>query len=521
MNTLDYIIVIVYALAFLGLGYLFKKQKNKNDYFLGGKSFGWFPLSLSTMATQLSAISFISAPAFVGMREGGGMQWLSYEFAVPLAMIFLMMVLMPPLYKSGIVSVYEYLEQRFDSSSRLLLSIVFQISRAFATGVMVYAVALILTSVLDIPFWQTIIVIGAITLIYSYQGGMKAVVYGDVIQMIILFVGILICFGYGLHYLGGWDSFLEQVERPRLEAVDFGSLGFKKGESFGFWPMLIGGFFLYTSYYGTDQTQVQRVLSANSLKTVRLTLLCNGLLRFPITLSYCIMGLIVGTFALSQPDFMALIPGHKPDLMIPIFIRDYLPHGIIGILIVAILSAAMSSLSSTINSLSAVSVEDFIARGKKLEHSKYVRYSRIMALYWGSVCIILAFFTGNIADTVIEAINKVGSVFYGPILATFVAAILIKRVHALGANIGLMTGVAVNIFLWLEVGDNLFWFWWNAIGALITLSVALLVSVLVKRPVKDTGLQKEPLNFKNKETLILLGYFAFMVLFSVGLPALL
>ena len=157
MNTLDYIIVIVYALAFLGLGYLFKKQKNKNDYFLGGKSFGWFPLSLSTMATQLSAISFISAPAFVGMREGGGMQWLSYEFAVPLAMIFLMMVLMPPLYKSGIVSVYEYLEQRFDSSSRLLLSIVFQISRAFATGVMVYAVALILTSVLDIPFWQTII----------------------------------------------------------------------------------------------------------------------------------------------------------------------------------------------------------------------------------------------------------------------------------------------------------------------------------------------------------------------------
>ncbi|MEJ2003631.1 MAG: sodium transporter, partial [Cyclobacteriaceae bacterium] len=260
MNALDYAIVLIYAVAFLGLGYLFKQQKNKEDYFLGGRSFGWFPLSLSVMATQLSAISFISAPAFVGIREGGGLQWLSYEFAVPLAMIFLAVFLIPALYKSGVVSIYEYLESRFGTSTRLLLSIVFQVSRAFATAVMIYAVSLIIMSVIGIPFWQTILVIGIVTLIYSYQGGMKAVVYGDMIQMIILFAGIIICFFYGLDLMGGWQSFSEEVDRLRLDAVDFDSFGFRAGESFGFWPMLVGGFFLYASYYGTDQSQVQRLL---------------------------------------------------------------------------------------------------------------------------------------------------------------------------------------------------------------------------------------------------------------------
>jgi len=518
MNTLDYTIVLVYSVAFLGLGYVFKNQSDKKDYFLGGRSFGWFPLSLSVMATQLSAISFISAPAFVGMRVGGGLQWLSYEFAVPLAMIFLGTFLIPALYKSGVVSIYEFLENRFSRSTRLLLSLVFQISRAFATSVMIYAVALILTSVMGIPFWQTVIAIGVITVIYSYQGGMKAVVYGDMIQMIILFGGIIICLGYGLSYLGGWENFVAQVDRSRLNAVDFGSLGFQKGQSFGFWPMLIGGFFLYASYYGTDQSQVQRLLSANSLGTVRKTILFNGLLRFPLTLSYCVMGLVLGTFAYATPEFISQIPANKPDLMMPIFIRDYLPHGIIGILIVAILSAAMSSLSSAVNSLSAVTTEDFLAHGKNLSHEQYMKYSRYTALFWGVVCIVLAFFTGNIADTVIEAINKIGSVFFGPILATFFAAIQIKKIHAKGINIGLVAGVGGNVFLWLVVGDNIFWFWWNAIGALVTLTVAYIASLVIVAPEKRVEMiQTDIDSFWSRDTLILLGFFVFIVVISISI----
>lgn len=517
MNYIDWIVVISYIIGFLFLGRLFKENNDSKDYFLGGKSFGWFPLSLSTIATQLSAISFISAPAFVGLKEGGGMIWLTYEFAVPLAMLFLMVFLIPPMYKAGIVSVYGYLEKRFSSSTRVLLSGVFQVSRAFATSVMIYTVALILTSVMDFPMWQTILIIGVVTLIYSYQGGMKAVVYGDMIQMIILLIGIVICLIAGVHYIGGWDTFISELDRPRLQAVNFDSLGLQKGDEFGFWPMLIGGFFLYTSYYGTDQSQVQRLFSAQDMGTVKKTLMFNGLLRFPITLTYCIMGLVIGTLVATQPSFTNAIPADKPDLMIPIFIRDYLPHGVIGILMVAIFSAAMSSLSSAINSLSAATVEDFFNRDKTLANDKYMAYSKYAALFWGCVCIVLAFFTGDIAKTVIEAINKVGSVFYGPILATFIAAIAVKRVNAIGANIGLLAGVAVNVYLWLFVPE-VFWFWWNAVGAIVTLLVGYISSLVFG----DKNKQNEVLSFSWQmdwpKAITLIVFFAVIVLISMNIP---
>jgi len=518
MNYIDYIVIATYILFFLYLGMRFKDNSSAKDYFLGGKNFGWIALALSTAATQLSAISFISAPAFVGLKEGGGMMWLTYEFAVPLAMLFLMVFLIPPLYNSGIVSVYGYLEKRFSASTRVILSIVFQFSRAFGTGVMVYAVALILMSVLDIEMWQTIGIVGIVTLIYSYQGGMKAVVYGDVIQMVILLIGMVICFGYGLHYLGGWEAFTEQVDRERLQAVNFDSMGLEKGDEFGFWPMLLGGFFLYVSYYGTDQSQVQRLFSAKSLGTVKTTLLTNGLMRFPITFFYCVMGLVIGTFVMSQPDFLAKIPADKPDYMIPIFIRDYLPHGVIGILIVAIFSAAMSSLSSAINSLSAASVEDLFNRNKQLEQETYMRYSRYAALFWGIFCLIAAFFVGSIADTVIEAINKVGSMFYGPILATFIAAIAIKRTTSQGANIGIIAGVAVNFYLWQFVPE-IFWFWWNFIGTAVTLVVGYLVSLAFPPQEHDSlDVLSQKFEFDLKRSLLLIGFFILIVIISVNVP---
>ena len=517
MNTLDFIVIAIYIIGFLWLGFYFREQKDGTSYFLGSKSFGWFPLSMSTIATQLSAISFISAPAFVGMKQGGGMMWLSYELALPLAMVFLMIFLIPPLYKSGIVSVYEYLERRFDTSTRVLLSIVFQFSRAFATGIMIYTVALILSGVLEIEMWMTILVIGVITLVYSLLGGMKAVVYGDMIQMIILMLGIVICMFYSLSEIGGWSSFLEKVDTARLTAIDFSSWGFQEGEAFGFWPMLLGGFFLYVSYYGTDQSQVQRLFSASSLKTVKMTLLCNGLIRFPITLAYCIMGLIVGTYALTDGQFANLIPADKSDLMLPIFIRDYLPHGIIGLLIVAILSAAMSSLSSAINSLSAAFVEDVAKKTMPVEEKNYVWYSKCASLGWGIICIVLAFFSGDIADTVIEAINKIGSVFYGPILATFILAIGVKRVGALAANAGLLSGVAFNIYLWQFVPD-VFWFWWNAIGAMVTFLMAYIVSFMVANTKavekQEISVSSMYLDGSSKKYAVILGIF-FLIIIGV------
>lgn len=520
MNYLDYVVIVVYIVGFLFLGRLFKTNKSGSDYFLGSKSFGWFPLSLSTAATQLSAISFISAPAFVGLKQGGGMQWLAYEFAVPLAMIFLMTILIPPMYKAGIVSVYGYLEKRFGSSTRMLLSVVFQISRAFATSVMIYTIALILTSVMGFPMWATISIIGLVTLAYSYEGGMKAVVYGDMIQMIILLLGIVICFGVSIGYIGGWEMFTQSVDQNRLLAVDFQSFGFTEGENFGFWPMLVGGFFLYVAYYGTDQSQVQRLFSAKDLGVVRKTLLANGLIRFPITLLYCLMGLVIGTFALTNSTFLSSIPAGKPDLMIPIFIRDYLPHGVIGILMVAILSAAMSSLSSAINSLSAASVEDFFNRDGKLNDQKYMAYSKYASLFWGVVCIILAFFTGDIAKTVIEAINKIGSVFYGPILGTFISAIAFRKVNGRGASVGLISGVLVNMYFWLFV-PSISWFWWNAIGTFATLLVGIIFSALLPQSAttSDSVLSFSIDKIDWKKVGILLLFFVLIIILSVSVPS--
>jgi len=342
MNTFDFIIVIGYLGMLLGLGYFFKEQKSKQDYFLGGREMGVFPLTLSTMATQLSAISFISAPAFVGLRPDGGMVWLSYEFAVPIAMLFLMVYVLPALYRSGVVSIYDYLERRFGPGTRLLISIVFQVSRAFATGVTIYATALILNSVMGIDFMTSIGIIGVVTIIYSLQGGMKAVVWSDTIQMILIFFGVIMIGTFALNNIGGWDAFIANVDNTRLEVLRTKSLGFS-GDEWGLLPMIFGGFVLYASYYGCDQTQAQRTLSAKSEGTVRKILLMNGLARFPIVLMYCTAGLILGTFVALTPEFMAQIDPQRPDTMVPLFIVNYLQHGIIGILVVALLAAAMSS----------------------------------------------------------------------------------------------------------------------------------------------------------------------------------
>ncbi len=543
MNYLDYTIIVLYIFGFLGLGYFFKDNEDSKDYFLGGNSLGWFPLSLSTMATQLSAISFISAPAFVGLKLNGGMKWLTFELAVPLAMIFIMLIVIPPLYRSGIVSIYEYVERRFDTSTRLILSIVFQISRALGTGVMVYTIAFILQAVLNIDFVYTILIISVITIIYSWQGGMKAVVWGDAIQMLILFLGLVICLFYGWSLIQANGGFSEILVPERLQVVDY-NWGIAKGEEYGLVPMIVGGFFLYASYYGCDQTQAQRLLSAKNEKTIRQLLLANGLLRFPVVFVYCTMGLIVGALAISSPEFMNEIKlltqnnfpeefaktGIKPDLMIPVFILKYLPHGMIGILMIGIMSAAMSSLSSTINSLSAVTVEDFFNRGdKKLDNDRYMRISKIAVVFWGAVCIGAAFLFGGSDSPVIEIINAIGSVFYGPVLATFVLAIFSKKVNAQGMKAGIIIAVLINLvfsktmqnMFGLDFGFSIFWMWLNFTGFALTVAIAYLVSAFTSNqdlsPAKEVPTYELP-SLLSKEPIILLSYFVIILSICYMVP---
>ena len=475
MNYLDYLIISIYSLSMLGIGFLVKDSKNGADFFNGGRNFGWGALLLSVMATQLSAVSFISAPAFVGFKTGGGLKWLTFEFAVPIAMIFIAAVIVPPLYRSGVISAYEFLEKRFGRSTRLLISGVFLVSRSAATGVSVYALSMIMEAMFQITFWQSISLVCFITILYSLKGGMRAVIISDAVQMFILVASIFVCLGYGFYHIGGWSGFTASVDPQRMKIMDFSKLGVN-GDEYGMLPMLLGGLFLYVSYYGTDQTQVQRALAAKSLKTVRQTYLMNGIVRFFVTLAYCSMGLVVGAFMLSKPEMVAQI-GNKPDRMLPVFMLNYLPNGMMGFVLVGILAAAMSTYSSIFNSLAAVTIEDFLARGKKMETKNYILWSRLASLFWMGVCVVISCFVGDFATTVIESINKIGSLFYGPILMLFLLAILSKRTTSLGVNIGLIAGVAANIYVW-KCQPQIFWFWWNLIGAVVTFIVVYLVRVL-------------------------------------------
>ncbi len=544
MNYIDCIIVAAYLIGFLAMGYFFKDNKDSKDYFLGGRDLGWFPLSLSTMATQLSAISFVSAPAFVGLKLNGGMKWLGFEFAVPIAMLFIMLVVIPPLFRSGVVSIYEFVERRFSASTRMILSVVFQTSRALGTGVMVYTIAIILQAVLDIDYVYTVLIISIITIIYSWQGGMKAVVWGDAIQMIILFLGLIICLVYSSSLIDSYGGLANGLDPERLKAIDF-NWGIGEGEEYGFWPMLIGGFFLYVSYYGCDQTQAQRMLSAKNEKTIRQLLLANGLLRFPVVLVYCTMGLFIGGLISLAPDFMDEIvtvtqkhfpeeyasSGAKADLMIPIFITKYLPHGVIGILMVGILSAAMSSLSSTVNSLSAVTVEDFFNRGKqKIKGSKYMLISKVSVVFWGAVCIACSFLFGGSKSAVIEIINAIGSVFYGPVLVTFLLAIFSKRVNHIGMNTGIIAAVLINLLFsntmqeifGFDIGIKVFWIWLNFTGVILALVIAYVVSAMTSqvKPKErgDINFALKRSDFMAKEVYILLAFFVAILIFSYFTP---
>jgi SSS family transporter len=545
MNVLDYLIIAVYLIGFILLGFLFKKNENSKDYFLGGNSLGWFPLSLSTMATQLSAISFISAPAFVGLKMGGGLKWLTFEMAVPIAMLFIMLVIIPPLFRAGIVSIYEYAERRFDYSTRMILSVVFQINRALSTGVMVYAIAFILQAVLDLDFAFTILIISVITIIYSWQGGMKAVVWGDAIQMIILFAGLVVCLFFGWNYLQETGQSIT-FDPGRLAVIDY-NWGIGEGEEYGIFPMIIGGFFLYVSYYGCDQTQAQRLLSARDEGTIKKLLLANGLLRFPVVLVYCLMGLIIGAMVANSPEFLGEIQsltqkhfpeefaqsGIKADLMMPVFILKYLPHGLIGLLMIGIMSAAMSSLSSTINSLSAVSVEDILRRQGIVNDENYMKYSKYMVVFWGVICIGAAFLFGGSNSPVIEIINAIGSVFYGPVLATFLLAIFSRKINSKGMKIGIIFSVLINLIfsktmqniIGFDPGISIFWIWLNFTGFIFTVVISYLISAVTPAEEKDEALLERPAfsfkDFLTKETYILVGFFILILIVSAYLPEIL
>ena len=278
------------------------------------------------------------------------------------------------------------------------------------------------------------------------------------------------------------------------QTIDLKGHGLGDGKTFAFWPMLFGGLFLYVSYYGCDQTQVQRELSSKNIDDTNMSLFLNGIFRFPLVITYCFVGVAIGAFIVKNPEFLNLITNSATgsvnyNLAVPVFVLEYLPHGVIGLIIVALFAAAMSSLDSTINSLSAVTVRDIIERfwiKGSLDEKRQLLWSRLTTVFWGGMCVTFSFFVGNISGSIIESINKIGSLANGPILATFLLAILTRRATGKGTVIGILAGFCANFYLWMA-HPEISWLWWNVSGCFITFTVGYYTSIVLNLQFNFSG----------------------------------
>ena len=482
LATLDWAVIGLYLAGLLIMAaWLARGQTNREDYFVGGRRMGAWPVALSVMATQCSTNSILGAPAFVAFAAGGGLVWLQYELAVPLAMVFLMFYVLPRLRDLQLVSIYGYLEDRFDRRTRLILSGLFLFVRAFATGVTVYGVALVIDLITGLGFVSSVLILGGFTVLYDSLGGIRGVVYSDVLQLLILTIMLVVLLWSLTADAGGPAALLDSFQPARRQALNFGGNGLTDGQTFGFWPMLFGGFFLYVSYYGCDQSQVQRLLSTASTEESNRALLINGVLRFPLVALYCAVGVGIGVYALNHADFVSTLPlthgQPQVNLAVPVYMIDSLPPGIVGLGLVALFAAAMSSLDSVINALSASTLEDFIRPlwRNKASARQEIWWSRGLTVAWGCITVALSFCVGDIAPTVLEAINKIGSLANGPVLGVFLLGFFTQRVHGPAAITGLLTGILLNALCWLQWPD-LSWLWWNPLGLTITTIVAIAVS---------------------------------------------
>lgn len=513
MTGLDWLVIALYLVGMLIVGALIGRgQTTRKDYYLGGQQMSATALATSTIATQCSTNSLLGAPAFVGFVAGGGMVWLQYELAVPLAMLALMF-LFRPMRAGSFISVYAFLEERLGRGARLIASGSFQVFRGIATGVTVYGVALVVTLLVDVSYTQAVFILMAATIAYDVLGGMRAVVISDVVQVLLILVAVIVSLALLISELGG----LSPLVSERTQALNF-AWGLTEGSDYGFWPMLIGGFFLYAAYYGCDQSQAQRVLSAKNTEATERVLLLNGVLRFPLVLLYCLLGLALAAYA-AQGDLLRQLPGSDSgtpnlNLVFPVYVLQTFPPGLVGLVMIGIFAAAMSSIDSALNSLSAATLEDFVSARRDFSERSLFLFSKLATLGWGLFAIAFSYQVDRIAPTVLEAINKIGSMANGPLLALFVIALLAPAVGQQRAIAAFFSGLLANGLLWLFL-PAVSWLWWNVSGFCISVLAALLLAG------GRLDLEWQSLHrLRRANTILLLGMALLILLICIGFNAL-
>ena len=559
MSGIDWIVLVATLFIIVAYGiYKSRGTKNIDGFLLGNKSFPWYSVTLSVMATQASAITFLSAP---GLAFSSGMSFVQFYFGLPLAMIVICITFVPIFQKLKVYTAYEFLEKRFDLKTRALTAFLFLVQRGLSTGITIYAPSIILSTILDIDTTYTTLFIGGLVVTYTVYGGTKAVSYTQMLQMTVIFSGLLVAGILVVQLLPesvGFGKALQIAGKMgRTNAIDF---SFDWNNQYTVWSGLIGGFFLQLSYFGTDQSQVGRYLTGSSVAQSRLGLLINGQVKIPMQFLILLIGVLVFTFyqytqppiffnsyelgkleksayskdlekikadysdafikkqaeihqleiALDAKDEKAInahriileaadtktkaIRQQAVDLMkkndpeaetndnnyvFLSFVTRYLPQGLIGLLIAIIFLASMGSTASALNSLTSTTVVDIYKRliNQNASDEKYLSVSRWITIMWGLLSLFMALFASKMGN-LLEAVNILGSLFYGTILGIFIVGFYLKRIGGSATFIAAILTEIIIFTCWIM--DAMAFLWLNVVGCLLVMLIAVILQKFQK-----------------------------------------
>ncbi len=554
MRALDWVVLAGTLLAIVTYGlYRGRGSNTVNSYLLAGKTMPWYAMALSIMATQASAITFISTTA---QGYADGIRFVQFYFGLPIAMVILAATVVPAFHRANVYTAYEYLENRFDAKTRALVSGIFLIERGLADGVALCAPAIVLTVVLGWPDRVTVVLMGVLVVAYTVLGGIKAVTWTEVQQMVIIFLGLAVAITTAVWLLprgvGVGDAVTLAGAVGKLNAVD---LHFDWNNRYNIWSGLLGGTFLFLAYFGTDQSQVQRYLTGKSIAASRLSLLFNAVAKIPMQFLILMTGAMVFVFFIYErpplvfhpvelhrlegnPEYQSvdqrfqgafearrraasdLVASRRSgnavlharslsgfsvaqkqldqaradgvrlvekssgtkfndtNYIFLLFVTRYMPAGVVGLIIAVVFVAATSSTAAEVNSLATVSVIDIYKRHIRKSGSDrhYLWASRIASAFWGCYVVAFAEYALHRLGSLIEAVNMVGSLFYGGMLGVFVLAFAFPRVRGTAAFTGVLAGEAAIFYAHFATGISFLWY--NALGCVVVVLTGLALSYL-------------------------------------------
>ena len=537
MSRIDWAILITTLTGIIIYGiYKSRTSKNLEGYFLSNRSLPWYLVLLSIMGTQASAITFLTGP---GQAYSDGMRFVQYYFGLPLAMIVICIFFVPVFSRLKVFTAYEFLEHRFDVKTRTFTSALFLLSRGLSTGVSIFAPSLVLSSLMGWNIYYTNLIMGGLLIIYTMSGGAKAVAYTQKLQMIIVFVALFLTGYLAVKLLPDAIGFTDALNvggqngKMNIITTGFTDKGFDWKDKYNIWSGLIGGFFLALSYFGTDHSQVGRYLTAKNVKESRKGLLINGLIKVPMQFFILLIGILIFSFyqynkgpiyfdtvTLQQAkqtvkkDSLNLLeaqydkafalrdkkeannirktfsdvmkralPNSAPkdtNYVFLWFVKENLPVGLIGLIFAIIFLASWGSIAAALNSLAACSVVDFHKKFfvKKETELKDYKISQWYTLGWGIFSIIISMFAYNIGNSLIEAVNIIGSLFYGVILGVFLVALWLKFVKGNAVFYAAIISELLVIVIYRM--DIISFLWLNVIGALLVIIISSLLQVIIK-----------------------------------------